>query len=63
MIKIDNIKAYDVQEVAKLLDTSAQTIRAYIKNGKIKAQKIGRTYIVTEETLKEFITGDIKDEQ
>lgn len=57
MIKIGDVKAYNVQEAADLLDVSAQTIRAYIKQGKLKAQKAGNKYIITEETLKAFIQG------
>ncbi len=58
MIKIDDVKAYNVQEAAELLDVSAQTIRSYIKQGKLKAQRAGNKYVVTEETLKTFIKGD-----
>lgn len=57
MIKIADVKAYNVQEAAELLDVSAQTIRSYIKQGKLKAQKAGNKYVITEETLKAFIKG------
>lgn len=57
MIKIADVKAYNVQEAAELLDVSPQTIRSYIKQGKLKAQKAGNKYIITEETLKAFIQG------
>lgn len=60
MIKIDDIKAYDVQEVAEMLHISAQTVRAYIKQGKLKAQKTGNKYVITEETLKAFIKGGVE---
>lgn len=60
MIKIDDIKAYDVQEVAEMLHISAQTVRAYIKQGKLKAQKAGNKYVITEETLKAFIKGGVE---
>jgi excisionase family DNA binding protein len=55
MIQIDNIKAYDVQEAAQLLNVSAQTIRKYIKTGKLKAQKTGVKYVVTERELKDYL--------
>ena len=41
MIKIADVRAYNVQEAAELLDVSPQTIRSYIKQGKLKAQKAG----------------------
>lgn len=59
MLQIDDIKAYNVQEVAEMLDISAQTVRAYIKQGKLKAQKAGSKYIITEETLKAFVKGGL----
>lgn len=62
MIKIDDVKAYNVQEVSRLLGISAQTVRAYIKCGKLKAQKTGTRYMITEETLKAFIKGENNNE-
>ena len=59
MLQIDDIKAYNVQEVAEMLDISAQTVRAYIKHGKLKAQKAGNKYVITEDTLKAFIKGGV----
>lgn len=55
MIQIDNVKAYDVQEAAQLLNVSAQTIRKYIKTGKLKAQKAGVRYVITERELKDYL--------
>lgn len=59
MIKIADVKAYNVQEAAELLAVSPQTIRSYIKQGKLKAQKAGSKYIITEETLKAFVKGGL----
>ena len=49
------MKVYDLNEVWELLKMNIQTIRIYIKEGKLKASKIGRKYIITEDDLKEFI--------
>ncbi|MCX4254758.1 MAG: helix-turn-helix domain-containing protein [Bacilli bacterium] len=49
------MKVYDLNEVCELLKMNIQTIRIYIKEGKLKASKIGRKYIITEDDLKEFI--------
>ena len=49
------------KEVAQMLDISAQTVRAYIKQGKLKAQKTGNKYVITEDTLKAYISGGVNN--
>lgn len=53
---------FTVQQVANKLNMHVQTIREYIKRGDIKAKKIGRKYIITQEDLNNFIIGDEKNE-
>lgn len=57
MIQVGNETAYTVQEVAKILKLSSQTVRSYINKGRIKAQKIGTAYYIAEENLQSFIKG------
>ena len=52
---IEGIKFYTIQETAKALRVTPQTIRAWIKQGKIKSQRIGRPIYITESNLKEFL--------
>jgi excisionase family DNA binding protein len=52
---IENIKFYTIQETAEALKVTPQTIRAWIKQGKIKSQRIGRPILITENNLKEFL--------
>lgn len=52
---------FTVQQVANKLNMHVQTIREYIKRGDIKARKIGRKYIITQEDLNSFIIGDEKN--
>ena len=56
---IEGIKFYTIPETAQALKVTPQTIRAYIKQGKIKSQRIGRPILITEHNLKEFL-NDIK---
>lgn len=49
------MKVYDLDDLVKLLKMNIQTLRIYIKEGKLKASKVGRKYIITEENLKEFL--------
>jgi excisionase family DNA binding protein len=59
MKEIAGIKLYTVQETAKLLEVTAQTIRKYIKEGKLKAQRVGRPFYIAESSIKEFLKGVI----
>lgn len=52
---IEGIKFYTIPETAKALQVTPQTIRAYIKQGRIKSQRIGRPILITENNLKEFL--------
>ncbi|SEV81736.1 helix-turn-helix domain-containing protein [Kaistella antarctica] len=52
---IEGIKFYTIPEVAEALNVTSQTIRAWIKKGKLKSQRIGRPILITETNLKEFL--------
>lgn len=41
-----------IQQAAKELNVCEKTIRNYIKNGQIKAVKIGGLYRISEEEIK-----------
>jgi excisionase family DNA binding protein len=52
---IEGIKFYNIQEAAKALHVTPQTIRAWIKKGRLKSQRIGRPILITENNLKAFL--------
>lgn len=52
---IEGIKFYTIQETADTLRVTAQTIRLYIRQGKIKGQRIGRPIFITEKNLRAFL--------
>ena len=52
---IEGIKFYTIQETAAALRVTPQTIRAWIKQGKLKGQRIGRPILTTENNLREFL--------
>ena len=60
------MKIYDLQEVCEILMMNIQTTRIYIKEGKLKASKVGRKYVITEEDFKAFLesqrVNDIKED-
>lgn len=55
MREIEGIKLFTVTEAADTLGITPQTVRAYIKQGKLKGQRIGRPILITENNLKEFL--------
>ena len=57
---IEGIKFYTIPEAAQALSVTPQTIRAWIKQGKIKSQRIGRPILITENNLREFLQPSIK---
>jgi excisionase family DNA binding protein len=56
--EIEGIKFYTIPETAKALQVTPQTIRSYIKKGRIKSQRIGRPILITENNLTEFLTNN-----
>ena len=52
--QIGDLKLYDVPELAELLDVQERTIRAYLREGKIKGKKMARKWMVTEEALRDY---------
>jgi len=52
---IEGIKFYTIPETASALNVTPQTIRAWIKQGRIKSQRIGRPILITENNLREFL--------
>ena len=52
---MSEFKLYTLEEVAELLHVTRRTLYTYIKAGRIQAVKIGRTWRVTDEALREFV--------
>ena len=54
---IAGVKLYTIPEVAQVVGVTPQTIRRYIKKGRIKSNKIGRSIFITEKDLRNFAKG------
>ena len=52
---IQGITFYRIPEVAEALQITHQTVRTYIREGKLKGHRIGRPILITEEDLREFV--------
>jgi len=46
---------YKLEEARNILKVSDATIRRYIRNGKLKYQKLGREYRIAESALRELL--------
>lgn len=55
---MSEIKIYTVPQLAKLLDMTPQTVRAYLKTGKIKGTKAGNKWVASEDAVKAFLRGE-----
>jgi len=53
--EIEGIKFYTIAELSVILKVTPQTVRTYIKQGKLKGQRIGRPTLVTERSLRNFL--------
>lgn len=49
---------YTVLDVAKVVQLTPQTIRSRIKEGRLKAEKIGRALMIRKADLDEFIRAE-----
>ncbi len=52
---IEGIKFYTIPEAARTLGVTPQTIRTYIKRGRLKGQRIGRPILITEKNIRDFL--------
>ena len=51
------LKVYTIEELVTLLQVTRRTIYNYIKEGKLKAVKMGKYWRVTEKCLEEFLSS------
>jgi len=55
--EIGSLTLYSVDDLHEKLGLSKMTIRAYLREGKIRARKLGVQWYVTEEALREYFDG------
>lgn len=56
-------KLYSTKEVAELLGISRQAISQKIKNGELKAEKIGRNYVILAQDLPHYLVAELSEEK
>lgn len=52
--KIGSLTLYSVDDLHELLGMSKMTIRAYLREGKLKGKKLGVQWYVTEDAIRDY---------
>ncbi len=52
--KIGDLTLYSVDDLHELLDISKMTLRTYLREGRIRGRKLGVSWYVTEEAIREY---------
>lgn len=52
--QVGNLTLYSVDDLHRQLGLSKMTIRTYLREGKIRARKLGVQWYVTEQALREY---------
>ncbi|GAB5410587.1 MAG: hypothetical protein BalsKO_29520 [Balneolaceae bacterium] len=52
--KIGNLTLYSVDDLHELLGISKLTLRTYLREGRIRARKLGVSWYVTEDAIREY---------
>lgn len=55
---LESIKLFTLTEIEPIIGVTHRTLLTYIKDGRIKAIKVGGKWKVSEENLKKFINGE-----
>lgn len=61
--QVGNLTLYSVDDLHQQLGLSKMTIRAYLRDGKIRGRKLGVKWYVTEEALREYFNEPTPDRE
>lgn len=59
MIKFDNLTLYTIEEAAEILPIHYQTIRRYIKSGRLKGRKVGAKWFIDDDSIKALLASSV----
>ena len=57
--RMGDTTVWDLTEVAVHMDVTIETVRQYVREGKLPAQKFGKKYWVTAEDLGRWARGEL----
>ncbi len=52
-----------IPELAKILGVSRVTVYNRVKKGEIPATKVGRTYVITDKTIRNIVGKEMTEEE
>lgn len=52
--KIGSLVLYSVDDLHEMLGISKMTLRAYLRDGKLKGRKLGVSWFVTEQSIRDY---------
>lgn len=58
--KIGSITLYSIDDLHDLLGISKMTLRAYLREGRLKGRKLGVQWFVTEEAISNYFNEDVE---
>lgn len=57
MADFENVKQYTPDEAAQVVGVTRRTFYSYMKDGRIKAHKVGGRWMIRHEDLAAFLSG------
>jgi excisionase family DNA binding protein len=59
--KIGSLTLYSVDDLHELLGISKMTIRAYLREGRLKGRKLGVQWFVTEDAIRDYFNEGLSE--
>lgn len=60
--KIGSLTLYSIDDLHERLGISKMTLRAYLREGRIRGRKLGVQWFVTEEAIREYFNPPVKNQ-
>ena len=60
--QLGDIKLYSLKEISETLKVTEVTLRSYLNSGRLRGQKMGTRWFVTENNLREYFKDNGKPE-
>lgn len=62
-IQLGELRLFTLEELSEKLGITTVTLRAYIKEGRLKGRKAGVRWYVSEEALREYFASASPDDE
>ena len=56
--RLEDLRLYSLTELESILGVTHRTLLTYVKDGRLKAVKLGGKWKVSEDTVRQFVRGD-----